>query len=128
MKIPVQDVEFFLKEFKARMASKGVIIIERRENLQGMFDLEINPETRLKVLKSLEASDYYRGPSTQSGWLGEAWEFGKVVNSKEAYIKVSMGVAKTAGQPGQEGVAVHQPVICISFHPAEKPITYPFKK
>ena len=126
MNIATAQVESFLKEFKAAMNSAGIVIIDREKNLQGMFDLEVNPRLREKVLKALKVKDYFRGPSTESGRVGEAWEFGKLVNGKEAYIKVSMGLAKTAA--AQKEVAVPQKVICISFHLAEKPITYPFKK
>ncbi len=126
MNTRIEHVESFLKEFKAAMDAAGIIIIDREKNLQGMFDLEINPPLREKALKALEAKDYFRGPSMESGWIGEAWEFGKVVNGKEAYIKVSMGVSKQIA--AQKEVAVYQKVICISFHPAEKPIKYPFKK
>ena len=127
MKTTIQDVESFLKEFKAAMVSAGIIVIERDKNLQGMFSLGINPAMRKLILESLAATDYYRGPSSQSGWVGEAWEFGKMVNNIEAYIKVSMGVAKTPSQTSQKEVGPARPVICISFHPAQGPIIYPFK-
>jgi len=45
----------------------------------------------------------------------EMWVFGKVVKSFEIYIKISLGMSSTQ-------------VICISFHKAEYPMTYPFKK
>ncbi|HWA33960.1 MAG TPA: hypothetical protein VG737_07520 [Cyclobacteriaceae bacterium] len=128
MRITVQQVESFLRDFRARMAEKGVVFTNSTKNSRGIFDLEITPAMRNKILMSLKATDYYRGPSMQSGWVGEAWEFGKAVNNKIAYIKVSMGVKKTAAQPDQKVVAVARPVICISFHEAEKEITYPFKK
>ncbi len=124
----IQQVNSFLKEFKAAMNAKGIIIIERQVNLQGMFDLQINPVMRKQILKSLKATDYYRGPSMQSGWVGEAWEFGKTVNNKVAYIKVSMGVEKIDSRTNQKGGSEPRQVICISFHEAEKTITYPFKK
>lgn len=125
MNTSIQQVESFLKEFKAAMNTSGIIIIRRPVNLQGMFDLEINPLMREKILNSLEVKDYYRGPSMESGWDGEAWEFGKNVNGKEAYIKVSLVVPKSAAQ---NRVAGPEKVICISFHQARSPITYPFKK
>jgi hypothetical protein len=43
------------------------------------------------------------------------WVFGKQVKKKEVYIKVSMGIENTGA-------------VCISFHIAEHPIKYPFKK
>jgi hypothetical protein len=49
-----------------------------------------------------------------SGW-GEMWVFGKWLNKIEVYIKITLGSEK-------------DPVICISFHPAEHPMNYPLKK
>ena len=42
------------------------------------------------------------------------WVFGKSVKNTEVYIKISLG-------------RTDHPVICISFHPAEHNLTYPFK-
>jgi hypothetical protein len=43
------------------------------------------------------------------------WVFGKQVKKREVYIKVSMGNESTQA-------------VCISFHIAERPMSYPFKK
>ena len=43
------------------------------------------------------------------------WVFGKDVRGREIYIKIALGM-----QGGQ--------TICISFHIAEHPLKYPFKR
>lgn len=43
------------------------------------------------------------------------WVFGKDYDGTELYIKISLGA------PGSK-------TICISFHEAEHPLSYPFKK
>jgi len=42
------------------------------------------------------------------------WVFGKNVKTREVYVKISMG-------------RVNEKAICISFHIAEHPMSYPYK-
>jgi len=60
--------------------------------------------------------DYSQGPLDEKmcGLL-PMWVFGKQVKKREVYIKVSMGNESTQA-------------VCISFHIAERPMSYPFKK
>ncbi|MEZ4947708.1 MAG: type II toxin-antitoxin system MqsR family toxin [Cyclobacteriaceae bacterium] len=108
------DVESFLSGFKAKMNVFEIIYLERDKNLQALAYLEISPARRTAVIESLEAKDYYKGPTQDQDQGPDLWEFGKTVNRKEVYIKVCMGNE-------------NRPVICISFHLAERAITYPFK-
>jgi len=67
-------------------------------------------------LQKLKASNYFKGPTeNHENNMGALWEFGTDVNGSEVYVKISMGIR-------------NKPVICISFHLAEYPIEYPFKK
>ena len=81
-----------------------------------MHDLEISPVKRKEVILSLKAEDYSKGPLDEKmrGIL-PMWVFGKLVNTKEVYIKVSMGIENSSA-------------VCISFHLAEHALKYPFKK
>lgn len=64
---------------------------------------------------SLEWKDYSDGPITDRlNNLAEMWVFGKDVDGTEVYIKITMG------KPNSN-------TICISFHEAEYPMSYPFK-
>ncbi len=110
------DVESFLKYFKEKLKTFSIIYEVREKNKQALLDLEITPQQRTDFLNELEVDDYYRGPTKDSNDTSnpDYWEFGKSVNGKEVYIKINFG--KT-----------NRPVICISFHVAERPITYKFR-
>ncbi|MDZ4751126.1 MAG: hypothetical protein SGI87_05885 [Flavobacteriales bacterium] len=64
----------------------------------------------------MKANDYSEGPleDKMNGW-GEMWVFGKWLQSIELYIKISLG-------------SKNDPIICISFHPAEHSMNYTLKK
>ncbi len=114
MEITESDVEAFLNSFKVKMDVFDIIYIDRDKNLQALVDLEITAFKRTEILKSIEVKDYFRGPTKDRDQGPDLWEFGKTVNKKEIYIKVTMGYES-------------RPVICISFHLAERAIAYPFK-
>jgi hypothetical protein len=112
-----EQVQVFLKEF---FAKKKVFDIEfrndRGKNVQALFDLELTPMQREKILDALTFEDYYRGPSPDDlNKKEDMWEFGKVWRKKVIYIKITMGDNR-------------KPVVCISFHPAEREMKLPFKK
>jgi hypothetical protein len=59
--------------------------------------------------------DYSQGPmEDQIFGIPAIWVFGKDVKGVEVYIKISMG-------------NFNSETICISFHPAEYIMNYPFK-
>jgi len=112
-----QEVETFLKELKVKMDIFGILFLDDRgKNQQTLHDLEISPARRKEILSSLKDEDYSQGPLEEKmhGIL-PMWIFGKQVKGKEVYIKVSMGNENNRA-------------ICISFHIAQHPIKYPFKK
>lgn len=110
------DVSHFLQEFFSKYSVFGIIFRDRPKNAQTLLDLEITPMQRNKIVESLRAVDYSEGPlDDQLYGLASMWVFGKTYRNNELYIKISMGASSN-------------PVICISFHPAEHPIAYPFKK
>jgi hypothetical protein len=110
------DVEFFLSVFKDKMKVWDVLFRdERGKNAQTLADLELRPIDRKAILEGLEPGDYYRGPREEALYGGsDMWEFGKTVKKQEIYIKITMGARGSS-------------VLCISFHIAERPLTYPFK-
>lgn len=88
---------------------------DRGKNLQTLATLEIAPIYRKKVVQDIEPEDYSEGPIVDTlNKMGEMWVFGKDVKGHEVYIKI------TLGQPNCS-------TICISFHLAELPMSYPFK-
>ena len=112
-----QEVETYLKELKVKMEIFGILFLDDRgKNQQTLHDLEISPAKRKEIISSLRVEDYSQGPLEEKmrGIL-PMWVFGKQVKKKEVYIKVSMGIENCGA-------------VCISFHIAEHPMNYPFKK
>ena len=80
-----------------------------------MLELEITNVYAQQVLNNLEATDYSSGPEEDVVYMGQPmWIFGRQVKNREVYIKISMG-------------SPQERVLCISFHIAEHPMSYPFK-
>jgi hypothetical protein len=112
-----QEVEKYLKELKVKMEIFGILFLDDRgKNQQTLHDLEISPAKRKEIISSLKVENYSQGPLDEKmrGIL-PMWVFGKQVKKKEVYIKVSMGIENNGA-------------VCISFHIAEHPMNYPFKK
>lgn len=88
---------------------------ERGKNFQAIGQLEIRPAQRKQIIEGLKSEDYSEGPiiDRMNNW-GEMWVFGKFFKTVEVYVKITLGNER-------------DPVICISFHPAEHPMTYPLK-
>lgn len=114
-----QEVKIFLSEFKVKMDIYSVVFRDDRtvkKNTAALLALDLLPMERKEILKRLEVDDYCQGPTDDALYqMSPMWVFGKEVKGKEIYIKISVG---------QESL----PVLCISFHPAEFPMNYPFKK
>ncbi len=88
---------------------------DRGKNAQALLDLELRPVERTKIIKTLEINDYSEGPLEEALYGGSPmWVFGKTVKNTEVYIKITLGNENNR-------------TICISFHIAEHPLTYPFK-
>lgn len=93
-----------------------VFMDDRAKNTQTLSLLEISPAVRKKVINELSLEDYSEGPLPDKQFLGnDLWVFGKAVKQQEVYIKITLGL-------------VNKNVICISFHVAEYPMNYPFKR
>lgn len=110
----LMEVSAYLQAFKAKMAVWGVLFRDDRgKNMLALLEMGLTPSDRKAVLMSLVPEDYYKGPRKEM--LGQdMWEFGRTITSQEVYIKISEGF---------EGAQV----LCISFHPAERPMLYPLK-
>lgn len=110
------EVEQFLSEFKTKMSIFRIFFRDDRgKNAQALLDLEITPQRRMEIIAHLTQEDYSEGPiEEQLHGLPPMWVFGKAVKGTEVYIKITMGAANSS-------------TICISFHPAEYAMNYPFK-
>ena len=113
---PKDEVERFLADFKQKLDIWGFFIrTDRGKNFETMKQLEYSVEDVKKELGELELSHYSEGPLKETLYKGaNMWVFGKMVQSKEVYIKISLG------QPGDK-------VLFHSFHFAEHSMKYPYK-
>ena len=114
--ISISEVETFLNQFQTKMKIFCIIYRDDRvKNQKALEELEIIPSYRKVIIESLKSEDYVEGPIIdQLNKLGEMWVFGKDIKGKEVYIKIMLG-------------GVNCQTICISFHIAEHPLSYPFK-
>ena len=111
-----RHIEEFLRDFKQKKKVYQILFRDDRgKNQQTLLDLEITPSKREEVIDSIKVADYVEGPIKECLYNGaDMWIFGKQVKGREIYIKITMG------DPGKS-------VICISFHIAERNLSYPFK-
>ena len=115
MEQPAQ-VDFFLANFKVKLSIWGLLFLSNRQkNTQTLADLEISINDVKAVLADLVLGDYSDGPLPETFYgSSEMWVFGKRIKGQEVYIKITLGL------PSNQ-------TICISFHIAEHPMTYPFR-
>ena len=110
------EVKLFLRDFKTKLEFWGVVFLdERAKNAKTLAILEITTIQRKKILQELNVGNYAEGPIANKQFFGNGlWVFGKVIKQHEIYIKITMGL------PNKQ-------TICISFHVAEHPMTFPHK-
>ena len=110
------DIEAFLRDFKIKLDFWGLIFrVDRGKNFETLLQLEYSIENFKKELKELSVQHYSEGPMIETLNQGpDMWVFGKTIQSKEVYIKISMGPQ-------------NDKVLCISFHFSERPMNYPYK-
>ena len=112
-----KEVEKFLEDFSLKVKIFGIRFRDDRgKNQNALLELGITPNERLNVIMQLDCYDYSEGPIIDAlNNQGEMWVFGKDVRGNEVYIKITLG-------------KLNAHTICISFHKAEYPMSYPFKE
>ena len=70
---------------------------------------------KIEIL-GLSVPDYCKGPEPDKDRPGNIWVFGKEIAEREIYIKLKIARIES-----------YKIAKCISFHPAEQPLYYPFK-
>ena len=110
-----EGIEHFLRDFKYKLGFWGLFIrSDRDKNFKTLTVLEFRVEDVKKELNELSVAHYLEGPVKETLYYSaDMWIFGKMIQSKEVYIKISMG------QPSDK-------VICISFHFSDYSMTYPY--
>ena len=110
------EVEQFLADFKIKLNIWGILYRDDRgKNTQTLLDLELPPNVRTEIIKTITINDYSEGPIDEILYGGsQMWVFGKTIKSTEVYIKITLGKQDNR-------------TICISFHIAEQQMIYPFR-
>lgn len=105
----------FLNDIKLKMRVFGILFRdERNKNAATLLDFELTTVQRKTVIENLEVADFVEGPLEDKLYqIAELWVFGKEIRNVHFYIKISLG-------------HVNSSAICISFHPSEHPLNFPF--
>lgn len=87
---------------------------QRVKNIRTLTALGLLPEDVFQILLELTPHNYYRGPSTDynTNETDCIWEFGMMIGAREIYIKLKL---------------TEDFVKDISFHFAERKLTFPFE-
>ncbi|MCC8117574.1 MAG: toxin [Bacteroidales bacterium] len=108
-----QEVEAFLRQFKPKLSVWGIFFIRRDKNIETIEKLSLTETIQYDIVKTLDVPDYVHTVIDDLQY-GDMWVFGKTYKNTNLYIKISLG------RPNSK-------TICISFHEAEFPLTFPFK-
>jgi hypothetical protein len=88
--------------------------VNRDKNRDGLIKLDLTKAQRKEIILSLTPEDYCDGPVPDHRGSGDVWIFGKTEAGQEIYIKLKLTQTDAP--------------ICVSFHPAERPLAYPLKR
>ena len=91
-------------------------IHQQNEGFHGLVEFDYRDVRR--IMRGLEVEDYCEGPlSDDKGRPHDLWVFGAYVAQFETYIKFAIYVIQGTVKS-----------ICVSFHEAERPLSYPYRK
>ena len=90
--------------------------VPRQKNIEGLKSLGITMKIARELLQSISIENYVSVPELdRDKGTQDIWVFGITVGQVEVFVKIKMyqvqGTAKCK---------------CLSFHPAERPLSYPF--
>lgn len=109
------QVVLFVTQFREHWPPKCVVI-STDKNIQALANFNITPRQRRDIILHLSVENYVDGPLLDKDRGGEGiWIFGERVQEEEVYIKLNLFEVK-----GKYCAS------CLSFHPAEWSLTYPF--
>jgi hypothetical protein len=92
-------------------------LVPRKKNNESLAQLGFTLTDVKDQILDLVVNNYIRGPFTDQNEKGDFWEFGKMINDLEIYIKLK-----------QASFANIKVVRIVSFHISESPIKYPYKE
>jgi hypothetical protein len=108
------QVQLFLAQVRA-YAPGRFLLRSRHKNRDALALLGIGRREVLEAVLEPRVSDYVAGPVPNLDRADEeVWVFGIRQWDAEMYVKLVV-------------LLDHEACICISFHPSERPLTYPFE-
>lgn len=112
----LEAIRAFLLECKEHIEHDRFEFVERRKCMQTLIGLEMTIEDAETVILSLQPPHYVKGPEIDrdSTKTGDIYVFGSDRDRVELYIKLKCDVTRGC--------------VCISFHRAEWPLTYPYRE
>lgn len=112
----LDEIKSFLRTCKEHIENERFEFVERRKCLQTLTELEMTVEDAESAILGLQPSNYVKGPESDhdASKAGDIYVFGADQSSVELYIKL-----KSDSKRG---------CVCISFHRAEWPLTYPYRE
>ncbi|HCM96605.1 MAG: hypothetical protein A2X25_00235 [Chloroflexi bacterium GWB2_49_20] len=118
MDVDQEKVAQFLREFKALISTgRDFDFIGRPENNSVFINLGLTWRNFIRELLGLSVVDYCSGPENDRDRPGVVWLFGKEIYGHDIYIKLKI-----------YDLGSQRKAKCISFHEANHPIRYPFRK
>jgi len=106
-------INAFLKRFKMKMSSEGMVLVRRKPNLDSIARLGFTLDEVERVVLGLTEKNYVKGPEADNdGSAGEIWVFGVSEAGDDIYVKLKLDPAAAK---------------CLSFHHAEYPLRLPYK-
>lgn len=114
------QVLLFLVEAKRLIAEGKCKLVKRKKNLDALANLGWGEKLLFEFICSeITTEEYIDGPRPDNDFPGEdVWIFGAEVEEKEYYVKLKIRRFENDNS---------DLVLCISFHPADYPLKYPFK-
>jgi hypothetical protein len=112
----IADAEDLLYEIQEQIRLHGILFVNGRyKNRQTLASLGIVAAQQREIIDRLQPDDYCGGPDQDEKYPWKSVSvFGTTFRGQELYIKFSVGMDNT-------------PVVCLSFHEAERPMNYQFK-
>ena len=110
----------FLSAFKMTIQMGQCLWKGQPKTEQGLIDLSLTRVDALSTINGLTAENYHSGPAPDDTDPSKmVWVFGCQCDCTEVYVKLRL-------TEDPKGRAVTRGLIW-SFHPAERPLTYPLK-
>lgn len=97
-------------------AEKRFTFVRRAVNLRTLAQFGLMPRDAKARVLALEPDDYVSGPTPDhNAPEREVWVFGLHIDHVEVYVKIQVIAEPPEG------------CVCISFHTADRPMTYPLR-